>query len=129
MCPSEGCIYVQGHGGDHFAPEDGRDHSDEIRLRILHDRVANLEAELNARLPCGHPAQCAAEGDCIVCSMLKVHERMGDAYEAQLAEARKDSERLDWLDHYGLSDPYHIWANRMSTSARAAIDAAMEKKP
>ncbi len=46
MCPTEGCIFVKGHGGEHFVPEDGQDHSDEIRLRILRDKVAELKAEL-----------------------------------------------------------------------------------
>jgi hypothetical protein len=33
------CIYVAGHGGDHNAPQDGADHSDEIRIRVLQDRL------------------------------------------------------------------------------------------
>ncbi len=106
MCPAEGCVFVKGHGGDHFTPEDGRDHSDEIRLRILRDKIADLEA--------------------------------------QLAEARKDSERLDWLGQNDTSWARIAWrvsgpgcveiksispdGKQFHPSLREAIDAAMEKK-
>lgn len=42
------CIYVKGHGGACLVPEDSQDHSDEIRLRILRDRVEAQEATIQA---------------------------------------------------------------------------------
>ena len=49
QCPStidgRQCIYVEGHGAEHYAPQDGLDHSDEIRVRLLHDNCDRLEAE------------------------------------------------------------------------------------
>lgn len=53
MCGIDGCIYVSGHGGEHFTPTDGLDHSDDIRIRpkplrrrILRDRVHSLAKDL-----------------------------------------------------------------------------------
>src|ERR1017187_4373446 len=43
------CIYASGHGCDHYAPHDGLDHSDEIRVQVLHDNCDRLKAE-NATL-------------------------------------------------------------------------------
>jgi hypothetical protein len=40
------CIFVKGHGGDHFAPDDGKDHSDDIRMRILRDSLTERDAEI-----------------------------------------------------------------------------------
>ena len=39
------CIYVEGHSGEHYAPQDGNDHSDEIRVKVLHDNCNRLEGE------------------------------------------------------------------------------------
>ena|ERR1035441_842488 len=39
------CIFVEDHGGEHYAPQDSLDHSDAIRIRILRDRCACLEAQ------------------------------------------------------------------------------------
>lgn len=36
------CIYIEGHGGEHYTPWDNCDHSDAIRLRILKDRLERL---------------------------------------------------------------------------------------
>lgn len=44
MCGIGGCIFVTGHGGDHFSPNDRLDHSDDIRIRILRDSVCRLDA-------------------------------------------------------------------------------------
>ncbi len=95
MCPAEGCIFVKGHGGEHFTPEDSHDHSDEIRIRLLRDKVAYLEA--------------------------------------QLAEARKDVERLDWMIGHHKSIGFasgdrapEAWVS--TCTLRSTIDAAMEKK-
>src|SRR5258706_13170318 len=54
------CIYANGHGGDNYAPQDGQDHSDEIRIRLLRDerdklmqRVLELEDSYKkTRLKC-----------------------------------------------------------------------------
>ncbi len=46
MCPTKDCIFYEGHGGEHFISQDGKDQSDEIRLRILRDKVAELKAKL-----------------------------------------------------------------------------------
>ncbi len=48
MCPTKDCIFYEGHGGEHFIAQDGKDQSDEIRLRILRDKVAQLKAEAAA---------------------------------------------------------------------------------
>ncbi len=48
MCPTKDCIFYEGHGGEHFIAQDGRDQSDEIRLRILRDKVAELKATVAA---------------------------------------------------------------------------------
>jgi len=37
------CIYVEGYGGEHYYPTDNLDHSDEIRIRLLEDRISRLE--------------------------------------------------------------------------------------
>lgn len=31
------CIWPSGHGGNHYAPLDNQDHSDEIRIQVLRD--------------------------------------------------------------------------------------------
>src|SRR6266436_1022736 len=57
MCPHEEaagrCIYVKGHGGEHFIPVDRErtedSFDDEIFIRVLTDRCEAAEAE-NARL-------------------------------------------------------------------------------
>ncbi len=48
MCPTKDCIFYEGHGGEHFIAQDGKDQSDEIRLRILRDKVAELKATVAA---------------------------------------------------------------------------------
>lgn len=40
------CVYQSGHGGGHFIPEDGFDHSDEIRIRVILDREEKLKGQL-----------------------------------------------------------------------------------
>lgn len=47
------CIFVYGHGGEHYYPTDNSDHTDEIRLRVVLDRedklkqrVTELEADI-----------------------------------------------------------------------------------
>ncbi len=54
QCPYETaagrCIYVEGHGGDHFISEDSRDHSDEIRIRVLRDALAVRETAISGLL-------------------------------------------------------------------------------
>ena len=55
QCPKqvEGrrCIYSLSHGGECFSPDDSLDHSDEIRIRILRDRIAEIEKRLGAQNP------------------------------------------------------------------------------
>lgn len=40
------CIYIDGHGGEHFQDDGRRDYSDECRLRILRDECARLDAKV-----------------------------------------------------------------------------------
>lgn len=42
------CVYVTGHGGEHFCPADGRDYSDKIRARVLRDRLERAEVVIEA---------------------------------------------------------------------------------
>jgi hypothetical protein len=41
------CIYVWGHSGEHFMPDDGQDHSDEIRYRHVADERDRFKAEID----------------------------------------------------------------------------------
>jgi len=42
------CIYVSGHGGEHFQNDGCGDYSDEIRLRLLRDAQDVQEATITA---------------------------------------------------------------------------------
>ncbi len=42
------CIYVDGHRREHYAPQDGRDHSEEIRVRMLSDKCEELTERIRA---------------------------------------------------------------------------------
>src|SRR5580692_2918079 len=42
------CIYPVGHSGSHYAPTDGLDHSDDIRIKVLRDALAEAEARHRA---------------------------------------------------------------------------------
>jgi hypothetical protein len=42
------CIYPVGHSGSHYAPTDGLDHSDDIRIKVLSDALAEAEARHRA---------------------------------------------------------------------------------
>ena len=46
MLQGHQCIYPVGHSGEHYAPMDGLDHSDDIRIKVLRDAVAELEARI-----------------------------------------------------------------------------------
>src|SRR5437016_4782472 len=41
-----GCIYVHGHRDECLIPNDNRDHSDDIRIRVLRDRIAEQDDEV-----------------------------------------------------------------------------------
>ena len=63
------------------------------------------EARGHEALPCGHPAQCAAEGDCVVCSMLTIQTRADEAYQGKLRkiliwleDSPADADRDDVID-------------------------------
>ncbi len=94
-----------------------------------------LDKQLNARLQCGHPAQCAEEGDCVVCSLLKVQERMADAYEAQLAALQSQLDKaLDERDRLLVFnqelDRERVKAieERDAALARATCDGSFERQ-
>lgn len=52
--------------------------------------------------------------------------RRVEQLEAQLAEAQRDDERLDWLEDNWHRAPLGEWEDRYET-LRAAIDAAKEQ--
>jgi hypothetical protein len=80
-------------------------------------------------MPCG-------EGECDQCKIDRLTARIAEL-EAQLAEARRDSERMDWLEaqqtveagwceatEYTITERPFDWCWDHGQSLRAAIDTA-----
>lgn len=113
---------------DHVEVSDCRAIERELREEIAAAvaRAEQAERERDAAVVANCPALCIE-----FCNAYQVHKRNVEV-EAQLAEARRDAERLDWIERcctiLGTTENWYDMAVR-GTSLRAAIDAAMAKEP
>lgn len=97
------CIFVQGHGGEHFYPNDNQDHSDDIRIRVLRDNVASLEFKLASQAQALKEAEdqvvllpfVVAERDSLRQAVKQQHEINENGRAAYNEERRLNSEQRD----------------------------------
>jgi len=126
------CIYVSGHGGEHFQDDRRADYSDEIRLRLLRDAWDAQDATITALTKRAEAAEREAErlrhgipieSDFICPNELPLSEALAvlraglrEALDIALAEAL----RSDYAPHQPTLD-------RIATLRRLAITALTKR--
>lgn len=125
------CIFVQGHGGEHFYPNDNQDHSDDIRIRVLRDNVASLEFKLATQAQALKEAEenlRIAKGNALAILDLKAYsEEWSAKYEAecdslrsQLEAAQTETERLNELATHN-TDAYIALESQLETVTNSSL--------
>lgn len=87
------CIYPINHHGEHYAPGDGRDHSDEIRVKVLSDALNEARVGVERKIVEAVDAERTAILETVKSYMFRSPESKweadcNDAFEKVLAGIR-----------------------------------------